>query len=86
MTQPPYRPSDDNATRRLVIFVAVFLVIVAIGSQSQSQSQTRLRDGKKESICVCLPSRAGLLLKSAIARTQAQTTALLTIKAPVTQK
>jgi len=83
MTQPPYRPSDDHATRRLVLFVAVFLVIVAIGSQSQSQ--TRLRDGKKESICVCLPSRAGLLLKSAIARTQAQSAALLTIRAAVTR-
>jgi hypothetical protein len=39
-----------------------------------------------DSMCVCLPSRAGLILKSAIAKTQAQTTALLTIKAPVTQK
>jgi hypothetical protein len=84
MTQPPIRPSDDHATRRLVIFVSVFLLIVAIGSQSQSQ--TRLRNGEKESICVCLPSKAGLLLKSAIARAQTQTTSLLTIKAPITQK
>jgi hypothetical protein len=84
MTQPPYRPPDGNATRRLVLFIAVFLVIVAIGSRSQSQMR---HSGKTlDSMCVCLPSRAGLILKSAIAKTQAQTTALLTIKAPVTQK
>jgi hypothetical protein len=72
MTQPPYRPSDGNPMRRFALFVAAFLIIVAVGSQTGRGS-------------VCIPSRAGLLLKSAIARTQARSTALLTIRADVTQ-
>jgi hypothetical protein len=58
--------------RRFAIFVAIFLVIVAIGSQPRRAGAT------DNSICVCIPSRAGLLLKSALVKTQARTTALLT--------
>jgi hypothetical protein len=72
MTQPPYRPSDDRATRRLAIFGAIFLIIVAIGAQP------RRVEAASQSICVCIPSRAGLLLKSAIVKTKAHSTALLT--------
>jgi hypothetical protein len=79
MTQPPYRPSDDRATRRLAIFAAIFLVIVAIGAQP------RRVEASSQSICVCLPSRAGLLLKSAIVKTQARSTALLTSTASLIQ-
>jgi hypothetical protein len=79
MTQPPYRPSDGNPMRRFALFVAAFLIIVAVGSQTGRGSVTN------KSMCVCIPSRAGLLLKSAIARTQARSTALLTIRADVTQ-
>jgi hypothetical protein len=79
MTQPPYRPSDGNPMRRFALFVVAFLIIVAIGSQPGRGSVTN------KSICVCIPSRAGLLLKSAIARTQARSIALLTIRANVTQ-
>ncbi|NYF49958.1 hypothetical protein [Tunturiibacter gelidoferens] len=82
MTQPPYPPSADNSTRRLAIFIAVLLVIVAIGSQPGRAGST---SKSLNSMCVCVPTRAGLLLKSAIAKTQARTTALLTVRAAVTQ-
>jgi hypothetical protein len=65
--------------RRFAIFVAVFLVIVAIGSQP------RRGEAADKSICVCIPSRAGLILKSAIVRTQARSTALLTSTASLIQ-
>jgi hypothetical protein len=67
--------------RRLAIFVTVLLVIVAIGSQPGHGAGTKK---SLNSMCVCVPSRAGLLLKSAIAKTQARTTALLTVRAAVT--
>jgi hypothetical protein len=82
MTQPPYPPSADNSTRRLAIFIAVLLVIVAIGSQPGRGAST---SKSANSVCVCVPTRAGLLLKSAIAKTHARTTALLTVRAAVTK-
>jgi hypothetical protein len=68
MTQPPYRPPDDHSMRRFALFVTALIIIVAIGSQ------TRHGGVQKKSICVCIPARAGLILKSAIARTQALST------------
>jgi hypothetical protein len=77
MTQPPYRPSDDHATRRLAIFVTVFLAIVVIGAHSQSRhSATTDSDN---SVCHCLPSKAALMMKSAFAKAQAHSTALATL-------
>jgi hypothetical protein len=55
---------------RLALFTVAFIIIVAIGSQSRHDG------GKKNSICVCIPSRAGLLLKSAIVKTQTQSAQL----------
>jgi hypothetical protein len=77
MTQPPYRPSDDHATRRLAIFVTVFLAIVVIGAQSQSRHSGT--DESVNSMCHCLPSKAALMMKSAIAKAQAHSTALATL-------
>jgi len=77
MTQPPYRPSDDHATRRLAIFIAVFLVVVAIGAQTPPR-----HSGSSESsnsVCHCLPSKAALIMKSAITKAQAHSTALATL-------
>jgi hypothetical protein len=77
MTQPPYRPSDDHATRRLAIFIAVFLVVVAVGAQTPSRhSATTDSDN---SVCHCLPSKAALMMKSAFAKAQAHSTALATL-------
>jgi hypothetical protein len=66
MTQPPYRPPDDRSMRRLALFVTALIVIVAIGSVPPKHGG----GAQKKSICVCIPARAGLILKSAIARTQ----------------
>jgi len=71
MTQPPYRPSDGHPMRRFALFLTALIMIVAIGA-----SQPRRTGSSKESICVCVPTRAGLLLKSAIARTQVRSTEL----------
>jgi hypothetical protein len=77
MTQPPYRPSDDHATRRLAIFIAVFLVVVAIGAQTPPRNSNSSESDN--SACHCLPSKAALMMKSAIAKAQAHSTALATL-------
>lgn len=53
---------------RLALFATAFIIVVAIGTQTQSQTQS----GKSlsHSICVCLPSRAAVFLKSAFVKTQ----------------
>jgi hypothetical protein len=65
MTQPPYRSPDDHSMRRFALFVTALIAIVAIGSVPPKHGGVQ-----KKSICVCIPARAGLILKSAIARTQ----------------
>ena len=76
MTQPPYRPSDDHATRRLVIFIAVFLVVVAVGAQTPSRHNVA---SESSDVCHCLPTKAALMMKSAFAKAQAHSTALATL-------
>jgi hypothetical protein len=69
---------------RLTLFTVVLLVLVAIGAQPrQSGGLTKSLD----SMCVCVPARAGLIMKSAIARTQAQVRSaeLFTHRATVAQ-
>jgi hypothetical protein len=58
MTQPPYRSSEGHPMRRFALFSAALLVLVVIGSLPWN--------GRKlnKSMCVCLPSRAALMLKS----------------------
>jgi len=70
MTQPPYRPSEGHPMRRFALFSAALLILIIIGSQPSKGS------GLKKSMCVCLPSRAALILRSmtsvsAITTTQA---------------
>ena len=77
MTQPPYHPSDDHATRRLVIFIAVFLVVVAVGAQTPSRHS--VSSESSDSVCHCLPTKAALMMKSAFAKAQAHSTALATV-------
>ncbi len=66
---------------RLTLFTVSLLIIVAIGSQP------RFSAGSHKSMCVCVPTRAGLLVKSAIAKTQARVRSveLSTSRATVTQ-
>ena len=52
---------------RFALFTVALLVIVAIGSKPRTSGKSTL-----ESMCVCVPARAGLLVKSAIARTRAE--------------
>ena len=69
---------------RLALFTVALLIVVAIGSESgKSGSLTK----SMNSMCVCVPARAGLMMKSAIARTQAQARSaqLFAHRATVTQ-
>jgi len=57
--------------RRFAIFATTLAILVLIGSQPWGATRP------KKSLCVCLPSRAGLILRSmtsvsAITTTQAQ--------------
>ena len=78
MTQPPYHPPEGHPMRRFALFVAAFVVIVAIGSQPRHAASLN-----SKSMCVCIPARAGLMMKSAIAKTQARSTQLFTSIATV---
>jgi hypothetical protein len=85
MTQPPYRPSEGHPMRRFAIFAAVLVVIVGIGSQPWPISS-----GSMKSMCVCVPARAALILKSmtgksAVARAQTQVKRQLTVTASLAQ-
>ena len=52
---------------RLALFTVALLIVVAIGSESgKSGSLTK----SMNSMCVCVPARAKVLLKSAMAKTQ----------------
>lgn len=73
MTQPPYPPSEDHPMSRFALFLTALIIIVAIGSQPRHGAST------SKSICVCIPTRAQLFLKSAIARTQVRSTNLSTV-------
>jgi hypothetical protein len=54
---------------RFALFTVAFFVLIAIGSQSgQGGSLNR----SIKSMCVCVPTRAGLMMKSAIAKAHAQ--------------
>jgi hypothetical protein len=58
MAQTPYRPSEGHPMRRFALFSAALLLLVIIGSLPGKGS------GLKKSVCVCLPSRAALMLRS----------------------
>jgi hypothetical protein len=57
---------------RLALFTVTLLVIVAIGSQSRHGGSTL------KSMCVCVPTRAKLILKSAIVKAQTRSAELFT--------
>jgi hypothetical protein len=58
---------------RFALFTVALFVLVTIGSQSR-------RGGSSlKSMCVCVPTRAKLILKSAIVQTQARSAQLFTV-------
>jgi hypothetical protein len=61
---------------RFALFTVALFAIVTIGAQSQSQS--RHGGNSLKSMCVCVPARAKLMLKSAIVNTQARSAQLFT--------
>jgi len=74
MTQPPYRSSEGNPMRRFAIFATVLTIIIFVGIGSQPRS---VAAASKKSFCVCVASRAGLIMRSvknSLAKTQAPPT------------
>jgi len=59
---------------RFSLFAVSLLIIVAIGSEINYK-------GGLKKMCVCIPSRAGLIVKSAVAKTQAHSAKLFTVRA-----
>ena len=57
---------------RFALFSVALFVIVALGSQS------RYGGSSLKSMCVCVPTRAKLLVKSAIVHAQARSAELVT--------
>ena len=58
---------------RFALLAVALIIIVAIGSQP------RHGGSPNKSMCVCIPARAQLILKSAIAETRARSAELLTV-------
>ena len=75
MAQPAYHPSGGHPMTRFALFTVALFVLVAIGSQSQS----RHGGSSLTSMCVCVPTRAKLILKSAIVQTKARSAELFTV-------
>jgi len=73
MTQPPYHPSGGHPMSRFALFTVALFAIVALGSQSAHGGSSL------KSMCVCVPTRAKLILKSAIVQTQARSAELFTV-------
>ena len=63
-----------NPTSRLALFTIALITIVAIGSQPRHGMS--LSKSMKD-MCVCVPARAGLMAKAALAKTQAASVELL---------
>ena len=59
---------------RFALFSVALFVIVAIGSQSSRYGGSSLK-----SMCVCVPTRAKLIVKSAIVKTQARSAELFAV-------
>jgi hypothetical protein len=58
---------------RFALVAVALIVVVAVGSQNRHAGSL---NKSMKSMCVCIPARAGLIMKSAIARTQARSAEL----------
>ena len=69
MATLPNPPSGGRPLRRFAIFVTVLLVLMIIG-----YSQPQAVASKSESVCVCMASKAALIMKSMTGMRTTQTT------------
>ena len=63
-----------NPTSRFALFTVALITIVAIGSQPRHGMSL---SKSMKNMCVCVPARAGLMAKAALAKTQAASVELL---------
>ena len=61
---------------RFALVAVAFVVVAAIGSQNQHGGSLK---NSIKSMCVCVPARAGLIMKSAMAKTQARSAQLFAV-------
>ena len=87
MTQPPYHSTGGHPMSpisRFALFTVSLFALVAIGAQpGHGKSLSK----SMNDMCVCIPTRAGLMMKSAVAKTQAQlrSAELHTLRAAVSE-
>jgi hypothetical protein len=67
-----------SSMSRLTIFTVCLIVVVAIGSQPQRGVSL---SKSMNDICVCMPTRAALLVKAAVAKTQGRSAEVATLNA-----
>jgi hypothetical protein len=65
MGEQGVNPMSPNS--RLALFTISLIAVVAIGAQPHGVRVSR----SMKDMCVCVPAKAGLMVKAAIARTQA---------------
>jgi hypothetical protein len=61
---------------RFALVAVALIVVVSIGSQHQHGGSL---NKSIKSMCVCIPARAGFIMKSAIAKTQARSAELFAV-------
>jgi hypothetical protein len=66
--------SHMDPMNRFALFTVALITIIAIGSQPRHG--VNLSKSMKD-VCVCVPARAGLMAKAALAKTQAASVELL---------
>jgi hypothetical protein len=71
VAQPAYHLSGGHPMSRFALFTVALFVLVTVGSQSR-HSGSSLKE-----MCVCVPARAKLMLKSAIVRAEARSAQLV---------
>ena len=67
-----------SSMSRLTLFTICLIVIVAIGSQPRRGVSL---SKSMNDMCVCMPTRAALLVKAAVAKTHGRSTQVATLNA-----
>jgi hypothetical protein len=67
-----------SSTSRLILFTVCLIVIVAVGSRPRHGVSL---SKSMNDMCVCMPTRAALLVKAAVAKTQGRSAEVATLNA-----
>jgi hypothetical protein len=71
--------SSMNPMSRFAVFAVCLVALVAVASQPRLGAKV---SKSMNDLCVCVPARAGLIAKTAIAKTRVKSAQLFASKAP----